>query len=177
MILQTSQADEVAGLLYGGKIGILPTDTIYGIHCLAHKPELVQRIYEIKDRPSDLPLITVISKVEDLKEFNLIIGDFEHQQIKNFWPGPNTLIFKTTQHNKTRAFRLPKNDFIISILQTTGPLVSTSANLHGLPSATNISQANEYFGDKIDFYVDGGELQNPPSSIYDVSNGEVNKIR
>ena len=176
MILKPSQTTEIANLLLAGKIGILPTDTIYGIHCKAHDPELIKRIYEIKDRPSELPLITVISKAEDLDGFGIEVGDFEKQQMKNFWPGPNTLIFKTS-NEKTRAFRLPKNDFIQSIMQTTGPLISTSANLHGMPSSANVSQAMEYFGDKIDFYVDAGELNNPPSSIYDISKGEVKKIR
>ncbi len=176
MTLNPSQTEEISNLLLSGKIGILPTDTIYGIHCKAHDPELIKRIYEIKDRPGDLPLITVISKIEDLESFGLEIGEFEKQQMKNFWPGPNTLIFKTP-NSKTRAFRLPKNDFIQSIMQTTGPLISTSANLHGMPSSTTIHQAMEYFGDKIDFYVNAGELNNPASSIYDITNGEVRKLR
>mgnify|MGYP001574031689 FL=1 len=176
MILQTSQIKEISEFLASGQIGVLPTDTIYGIHCKTLDHDLIKRIYQIKNRPEGMPFITLISEINELKLFDVIIGDFEREQINKFWPGPNTLILKTLS-GETRSFRIPRNDFLQSILKTTGSLISTSANLHLKPSAKNINEAIEYFGDKIDFYVDGGELNNPPSSVYDISEGKVNKLR
>ncbi len=75
------------------------------------------------------------------------------------------------------SFRFPKDKFLIEIMNKTGPLISTSANLHGRPHAMNIQQAFEYFGSSIDFYVNGGDLNNEPSSIYNIFDGRLEKIR
>lgn len=176
MIFKPSETENIIKVLNDNQIGVMPTDTIYGIHCKALNNDLIDRIYEIKQRPEKMPFITVINSPEDLTLFDIQIGEFEKEQIEKFWPGPNTLIFKTRE-GETRSFRIPRNDFLISILNETGPLISTSANLHGQPSAKNIQEAQEYFGDEIDFYVDGGELNNPASSVYNLTSGEIIKLR
>lgn len=176
MILTNDKIYQTASLLLEGKIGVLPTDTIYGIHCLAWDATLVQKVIRIKNKADNVPMITLISDVKELRNYDLNIGIFEQDRIKSFWPGPNTLIFETTG-GKTKSFRFPKNDFLIKILNKTGPLISTSANLHSKPHSINVDQAIAYFGDKIDFYVDGGVLNNSPSNVYKILNGRVEKIR
>lgn len=175
-IFNASQTNEIAQLLKSGKIGIMPTDTIYGIHCLANDPNLVDKIYQIKKRPDKIPLITIISNLDDLLPFEVELNDYSHEQISRFWPGPNTLIFDTNQ-NETRSFRMPDNDFLLSILKITGPLISTSANLHGQQPAKDVNDAIKYFADSIDFYVDGGKMDNPPSNVYRINQDTIDKIR
>ncbi len=176
MVLRTSDIPQITNLLLTGKIGVMPTDTVYGIHCLAQNQALIQKIAGLKNRASDMPMITLVSSIEQLKEFDLKIGKFEQDSIASLWPGPNTLIFKTSQEN-TQSFRLPNNKFLIDVLSKTGPLISTSANLHGKPHAKNIQQAFEYFGNNVDFYVYGGDLENEPSNIYNVFDGRLEKVR
>lgn len=177
MILETTEINKIADLLNQNKIGVMPTDTVYGIHCKVLNPTLMDQVYNIKQRPKDMPFITLIQKVEDLELFDIIPSDFELEQIKNYWPGPNTLIFETSNTGKTLSFRIPDNRFLHEVLKNTGPLISTSANLYKQPTSTTIDEAINYFGDKIDFYVDGGELKNPPSSIYKIENNQILKIR
>lgn len=176
MILQTSQTQEIADLLKSGKVGILPTDTIYGLHCLATDQALIDKIYTFKRRPEGTRFITIISSIEDLKIFGVQTDDFEREQIDKFWPGPNTLIFKD-QAGEMRSFRIPNNEFLIKILSVTGPLISTSANFHSQPFAATVDEAIANFGEEVDFYVDGGELDNPPSSMYRIFDGKIEKIR
>jgi L-threonylcarbamoyladenylate synthase len=176
MTLTTKDIDKVANLLKEGKIGVLPTDTIYGIHCLATRQDLIDKVSDLKGREKTMPMITVVSSEDDLSLFGVEIGEFEKDLIKKYWPGPNTLIFDT-KDGSTRSFRIPDNDFLVSVLRITGPLISTSANPHEMPFSKDMTQAIDYFGDKVDFYVDGGELNNPPSSVYKISKGEVVKIR
>ena len=176
MLLTTQDTDKIASLLLEGKIGVLPTDTIYGLHCLATDQNLIKKIYELKKLPNDTPLITLVADEKELEQFGVGVGEFEKELMKKYWSGPNTLIFDT-KDDGTRSFRMPKNDFLLSILKKSGPLVSTSANIHQMPFSKNVNQAVEYFGDKVDFYVDGGEEDNPPSSIYKFSKRQITKIR
>lgn len=143
---------------------------------MANRQDLIDKVSDLKGREKTIPMITAISSEDTLPSFGIEVGEFEKDLIKKYWPGPNTLIFDT-KDGGTRSFRIPDNDFLISVLKKSGPLISTSANPHEMPFSKDINQAMEYFGDKIDFYVDGGELNNPPSSVYKISKGEVIKIR
>lgn len=171
MILKIAQIEQIAREILNKKIAVLPTDTIYGLHCLALEQSLINRIYELKQRPEKMPLITLISDISDLDNLGISLNNFEKDQTSKYWPGPNTLIINE------RSFRLPNNEFLNKLLQFTGPLVSTSANLHGQPNAKNVQEAQNYFGDGVDLYVDNGELNNPPSSIYKIEKDFVTKIR
>lgn len=176
MVLSVNDIDTISLLLSEGKIGVLPTDTIYGIHCLENRKDLIDKISCIKGREKSIPMITMICSNKDLMNFGVKLGEFEDKIISEYWPGPNTLIFDL-EHNVTKSFRLPNNHFLLSVIKKSGSLVSTSANPHGMSPSTNINQAIRYFGKKVDFYVDGGELDNPPSSIYKLSDNKLVKIR
>ncbi len=113
MILDVSQTAQIADLLLDEKIGVMPTDTIYGVHCLANYQALIDRIYQIKHRPDKMPFITLVKDKNDLHAF-----------------GVDLKIFKLAD-GSTRSFRQPNNAFLLNILSQTGPLISTSANIHG----------------------------------------------
>jgi tRNA threonylcarbamoyl adenosine modification protein (Sua5/YciO/YrdC/YwlC family) len=175
-IFDTNNLIEIIKLLNDGKIGVLPTDTIYGLHCSIFREASVQKIYELKGKDKNMPFITLISDQSELNKFNLILGDLEAELCKKYWPGPNTIIFQT-KSGETRSFRVPDNSFLQSVLKQTGPLLSTSANTHGGMFSKDIKEATLYFGDNVDFYVDAGLLNNPPSSIYKIEGSSVHKIR
>jgi L-threonylcarbamoyladenylate synthase len=181
MFYQMSQLNEIVDSLLAGNLGVLPTDTIYGIHRLAHDQEAINRVYQVKGRPEKMPFIALLSSPKDLANFDITISDFAQTQINNLWPGPNTFIFEDSSGD-TKSFRVPNNEFLQSILSKTGPLLSTSANPHGKPSALSAQEAFDYFGNSyasnnVDFYVDGGRLDNPPSNIYKFEGGQMLKIR
>ncbi len=170
MIFQTSQIEDIAKIILSQELIILPTDTIYGIHCLA-KPELLNKVYKAKNRPETMAFITLISDLNQIEQFDITLSEFEKEQVNKYWPGANTLIFSE------KSFRLPNNKFLINLMKITGPLISTSANIHKKDVIKNIHEGQQVFTDLIKYFVDGGELNNPPSSIYKVSSNQVTKIR
>jgi len=174
MDVPRTEIKKIVRLFLENKIGIMPTDTVYGLHCLAGNKELHKKIAELKGRSESMPYIYLIPRGYDIESFD-IVGDFS-EHMNKYWPGPNTIVFPI-RDGSTVALRVPNNDFLQEILEETGPLVSTSANPHKKMPARDVLTAKEYFGERVDFYVDGGRLDNPPSSIYKIVNNTLTKLR
>ena len=155
-----------------GDIGVMPTDTLYGLVGSANSKEAVDRIYKIKGRNKKKKLIILISSINDLEKFNIKINEKQAKILEKFWPGKVSIILNGV------AFRLPAKKSLIKILKKTGPLVAPSANPEGSKPAENIREAKKYFGDKIDFYLSGKNLKSLPSSLIILSKkGEIKLIR
>lgn len=190
---------KIIKILQSDGVGILPTDTLYGIVASAYSKKTVERIYKIKGRDENKPFIVLISSIKDLEKFNI---DFNISILNKFWPGKFSILlpFKNKLsinkfkylHRGTNeiAFRLPNKKSLIELLKKTGPLVAPSANPQGLEPALNIKKAKEYFdparprdssgagGDKMDFYVAGGILKSAPSTLLRINkNGEIQVLR
>ena len=176
-----SQEDDkkASKILKAGGIGVMPTDTIYGLVGSALKPDTVARIYKVRQRSPDKPFIILISKLADLKKFDISLAPFQKDFLNKNWPGPLSVIlpcpnpkFKYLHRGtKTLAFRLPSE-----LLASTGPLVAPSANPEGLPAAQTIKQAKDYFGDKLDFYL-SGKVKNEPSTLISLVGEKVVVLR
>ncbi len=162
-------------ILKDGGVGVLPTDTLYGLVGSALREKTVERIYKIKNRSEGKPFIILISKIKDLKLFGVKVGKKEKLILKKYWPGQISIILECPNlpkklsylrpANNTLAFRCPNQKWLRRLLKKTGPLVAPTVNLEGLPPAENIEQAREYFSEAIDFYVDNGELKGQPSTL------------
>ena len=167
------------------KILVYPTDTIYGLHTSAFNKKGVEKIYQLKGRIENKPFIILISELEDLKKFGVILNQKTKDYLEKLWPGPVSVILEVPSEKfkylhrgtKTLAFRIPKFPFLQKILKESGPLVSTSVNPAGQKPAKNIKEAQEYFGKKVDIYIDRGELNNPPSTVIKIENGKVEILR
>jgi L-threonylcarbamoyladenylate synthase len=179
------QINEIADELISGKVGVLPTDTIYGIHASATNFEAIERIYQIKQRDNDKPFIILVNSIDEVGNFEVEITSQVRELLLSKWPGPTTVIlpcqndgFGYLHRGKfSLGFRYPNNQFLNKLLQITGPLVSTSANIFGTQSITNIEEAEKTLQDKLDFYVDGGKIIGAPSEIFKFENNELTKIR
>lgn len=160
-------------LLKSGKVGVVPTDTIYGIVGSALNPKTVEEIYILRKRGTDKPMIILISSLEDLKKFGILVTVAEINFLKKVWPNPVSVILPcpdekfTYLHRgkKSLAFRIPKDKNLLKILKKAGPLVAPSANLEKEKSAETIAESRQYFGDRISFYIDEGRLKSKPSTI------------
>ena len=181
--LFTSVADKkLAALLRGGAIGILPTDTVYGLVSII-APEPIKRLYAAKPRQSHAGTV-IASSVDDLIALGLDGTALRH--VSPLWPAPLSVVI-AVQHipeflrekRGSLAVRIPEDKALRSLLQKTGPLMTTSANKHGEKTAATISAAQYIFGDSVDFYVDGGDLSNrPPSTIVMVdARGTITALR
>lgn len=176
---------KIALSLKNGSIGIIPTDTQYGIVTSALKPESVEKIYSLRKRSSEKPMIILISQVTDVLDIGLRPTKEQLNLMQKVWPNPVSLILPVTKTNliylhrgkKSLAFRIPAIKWLKELLDISGPLVAPSANFEGEKPATTIDEAKNYFKDQIDFYLDGGELNNPPSTVISLINNKYNIIR
>jgi len=151
----------------------MPSDTIYGIVGSALNYLTVKRIYKIKKRTPAKPCIILIGKKSELKRFGINLTGAQEKEIKNFWLKPVSIIFDCPSKKfsylhrgtKTLAFRLPRSKKLRALLIETGPLIAPSANPEGMPPARNIKEAENYFGNFVDLFIDGGPLQKKASQI------------
>jgi L-threonylcarbamoyladenylate synthase len=173
---------EIVRLLQNGGAGLLPTDTIYGLSGRAEDYEAVERLHKLKGRAGNKPFIILISNIKMLDL--LSISDKQASAVKNYWPGALSVVFPAPDapawlHRGagSLAVRLPDYPELIRLIDKTGPLVSTSANLPDQPPARTVSEAKELFGSQLDFYVDAGELSGPPSTLAALSDNVLRVIR
>jgi L-threonylcarbamoyladenylate synthase len=172
-------------ILKNGGIGVLPTDTIYGLLGQALDKSVVQRIYKVRRRSPAKPLIILISKVSDLKLFGIKLAPAELEFLNKYWPGALSVIlpcfspkFKYLHRGtKTLAFRLPNKKSVLDIIKRTGPLVAPSANPEREKPADNLPEAAGYFGNAVDFYYGRGNLTGQASTLVKLENGKVEVLR
>lgn len=170
----------IARILKKGGIGILPTDTLYGLVGSALKPETVKRIYRVRRRNPKKPFIILIGSLADFKKFGIRLNPLIKKICERFWPGkvsiilpcPSKKFFYLHRGTKSLAFRLLKPIWLRKLLTKTGPLVAPSANLEGLLPAESIKAAKKYFSDKIDFYR-AGKTSNQPSTLIEIKKGKI----
>ncbi|MGH7195944.1 MAG: L-threonylcarbamoyladenylate synthase [Candidatus Saccharimonadales bacterium] len=149
-------------LINRGAVGVLPTDTVYGLVAKADNLPAVKNLYKLKSR-ADKPGTIIAASIDQLVDLG--IKRRYLTAVSQFWPGAVSVILPVgeqlhylSQNLPTLAMRLPAGAKINQLLEKTGPLLTTSANLPGQPPAENIAQAKNYFGARLDFYADGGDL-------------------
>jgi len=157
-------------LLQQGRVGVLPTDTVYGLVARAADEAAVGRLYSLKNRVHK-PGPVIAADVQQL--IDLGIKARYLRAVEHLWPNPLSVIIPTGddlyylhQGLDSIPIRIPKDDALRAILAETGPLMTSSANAPGQPPATTLQEASDYFGTDVDFYVEGGDLSGRlPSTI------------
>ena len=164
-------------------IGIIPTDTVYGLVARAADSEAVARLYQLKSRDKK-PGTVIAASIEQLEQLGL-----KHRYLKaveQFWPGAVSVVIPVSdpqlaylhQGKLSLAVRIPNDAKLQKLLQQTGPLLTSSANPTSQPVSTNIEQAKAYFGDQVDFYEDGGDLSNrQPSTVIRIVDDAIEVLR
>lgn len=171
--------------LKNGGVGVIPTDTIYGLVGQALNKPTVERIYQLKKRSPQKPFIILISSANDLEKFDISLDKETQKILEKIWPGEVSIILSCPDERfeylhlgtNSLAFRLPNNKSLTELIKTTGPLVAPSANLEGYPNAKNISEAEKYLGNQVDFYLDGGERISEPSTLIRIVDGKIEILR
>lgn len=176
---------EIIEKLNNDGVGVLPTDTLYGLAGRALSKKAFDRIFELKKRDSKSPFIILIGSIEDLKLFGVEINEEFRKILDKFWPGKISIILPCDSKKfsylhmgtKTLAFRIPDKKDLLELLRKTGPLLAPSANYSGKREALTIDEARKYFSDKVDFYVDGGTLDSLSSTLIKIENGKIIVLR
>jgi L-threonylcarbamoyladenylate synthase len=165
--------DELVETILSGGVAIMPTDTLYGVVASAFSPESIERVYEVKQRNLLKPLIVLISSLEEVERFGVVLSDDLVRTLRNYWPGPNSIILPTidesfeylSRGSQGIAFRVPGDEVLCELLRETGPLVAPSANIEGKKTVESASEAQRVFGALVDLIVDGGVRTGEPSTL------------
>lgn len=170
---------EAVEALLSSAVGVLPTDTVYGLVTRAHDSTAVARLYKLKQRERK-PGTLIAASVKQLQELG--VPEEKLLRIAPYWPGALSAVLPVGkefsylhQDIGDIAMRVVADTTIRALLEKTGPLLTSSANQPGEPSSVNLDEAWKYFGDSIDFYVDGGDLSGRPASTIVKMNDE-NKL-
>ena len=159
------QLQQAVSILKNGGIVAYPTDTVYGLGADAFNEEAVSQVYRVKQRSRNQPLSILISDKSDLVQISDALPEAARILVERYWPGGLTLILRKlpfvpdwiTAGGSTVAVRIPDHPVTLNLIRELGkPLIGTSANLSGLPSATSAEEVRAQLGNAIDFVLDGG---------------------
>lgn len=163
---------------------VIPTDTVYGVVARLDSSLAVAKIYDVKHRDLHKPVGTILAA--SLDQIAPLTTPETLDAAAAYWPGPVSVIVPTSDHYNyahkgamSLAVRIPADQKLRALIEQTGPLASSSANLQEQPPATTIDEARAYFGDTVPLYIDGGDLSNrTPSRIVRVNtDGSLATIR
>jgi L-threonylcarbamoyladenylate synthase len=163
--LSYKELQTVSAFLKIGELVAIPTETVYGLAADLFQPIAVQKIFHIKGRPPDNPLIAHISSRRQLERLVQNPSQLLLRLAERFWPGPLTLVFErrdevpgiVSAHLPTIAVRMPSHPCARQIIEDLGsPLAAPSANLSGCPSPTSIQDVLDDLDGRIAAAVDGG---------------------
>lgn len=168
-----------AEYLKNGEVVAIPTETVYGLAADAFNERATKKIFEVKGRPQDNPLLVHIYKLEQVYDICKDISKEAEKVIDAFWPGSVTLIFNKkdcisdtiTAGLKTVGIRFPENKITRALIKESGTLlVAPSANLSGKPSTTSAEHCYNDLNGKIPCILDGGPCSiGLESTIIDMS--------
>ena len=173
-------------LIAAGKLLVVPTDTVYGIAADPFSVSAVDRLLTAKGRGRDFPSPVLVSSISQAAALVPEIPPLARAFMEKFWPGALTVVLPARKDlpldlgvtGGTVAVRQPDQSDLLQLLQENGPLAVTSANLHGLPPAQTVTQAQEYFENKVAEYLDAGRSQiGEPSTIVKVEEAEYSVLR
>lgn len=181
-IFSSTNDAQLARLLKDGAVGVLPTDTVYGLVCRAADAQAVAKLYALKSRENK-PGTIIAAKLQQLIDLGLRARFLKAEE--DFWPNPLSVVTPCGDElaylhlgQRSLAVRIPANARIRELLERTGPLLTSSANLPGQPTATNLAEAQAYFGEQVDFYVEGGTISDPvPSTVIRIVDDAIEVLR
>jgi len=176
------QVAKAIEILKRGGVVAFPTDTVYGLGCASRYQEAVVKIYRIKDRPQGMALPLLLADIRQIDEFAASVPAAARLLAAEFLPGALTLVLKKketvpdyfTAGGDTIALRVPAHPVPRALVSGMGmPLVGTSANLSGSPSALTAAEVRAQLGDRLDLVIGGGRVPGGrESTIVDVT-GEI----
>lgn len=171
---------KIGNIIKNGGIVVFPTETVYGIGTNALNEKSIKRLYEIKKRPLNKPISLLVNNIDMVNRIAKDITKKEYELMEKFFPGPFTIILNKkeivpnilTANTDTVGIRMPDNEIARKLIEYAGvPIATTSANISGEISETNLKNIIEIFNNKVDYFIDGGESNiGIPSTIVKVTN-------
>jgi len=162
-----------------------PTDTVYGLGAPAFNRESIERLYIVKGRSQARAIALLLSQVEQLDQVAVNIPDFARSLAEQFWPGPLTLVLNRhpalpdiIAAEPTVGVRIPDHPDALALMNLTGPLAVTSANLSGNQPARTANEVLKQLKGRIHLIIDGGPVPGGiPSTVVDCTTLELKILR
>jgi L-threonylcarbamoyladenylate synthase len=170
-----------AEVLDGGGVVVVPTDTVYGLAARPVDAGAVQAVFRAKGRPEGMHLPVLAASLEQVHALGVDVTPAALALARWWWPGPLTMAFGFEEGSGRPqwlsgrdevAVRIPDHDFLRALLARTGVLVVTSANPHGAPTPRTALDVAASLGPSVDLVVDGGRLEDVPSTLVTVRGTE-----
>lgn len=168
-----------------GELVVLPTDTVYGLGADAFDPAAVQRLLAAKGRGREMPPPVLIGAASTMDALAVEIPAWVRALTDEFWPGALTVVLRQQPSLQwdigdtrgTVAVRMPDDAVALALLERTGPMAVSSANLTGQPAAADADAAEEMLGSEITVLLDGGASSgSAASTIVDATDPEHPRI-
>jgi L-threonylcarbamoyladenylate synthase len=179
--------DEAARVIRKGGVVCFPTRHLYGLGADAFNADAVDRIFEIKRRPDDKPLLVLIDKQYDIARLVKDVPYAAARIMECFWPGAITIVFKAkdilpinlTAGTEKIGVRMPEHPVALALTAAVhGPVTATSANITGKSGCSRISDMDPLISDKLDLIIDAGTLKGGiGSTVVDVTSGSPKILR
>ena len=157
-----------ANIIKQGGLVIFPTETVYGIGVNGLDVNAIKKLYKVKNRSFDKPTSLLVSNMDMVHQIAKDITDVEYQLMEKYFPGPLTIILKknaivpdiVTGNQDTVGVRMPSSEIARKLVEYANvPLATSSANIAGKPSGTNLKMILKDFEGKVDYIVDGGKSE------------------
>ena len=160
---------EAAQVIRRGGLVIFPTETVYGLGADAFNSKAVRKIFKIKGRPKQKPLIVHVSKKSTLDVLARDIPRVARALAQKFWPGPLTLVLHA-RRRRTVAIRMPDHPVALALIRAAGPLAAPSANFSGDPPPRSVGEIPWALLKKVDLVLGAGRCPvGVPSTVIDLT--------
>lgn len=175
-----------ANAVKGGRLVVLPTDTVYGIGCDAFDNQAVDALLRAKHRGPDMPVPVLVGSWDTVQGLVREYSFNMRRLVEAFWPGGLSVVvhqapslpWNLGDTRGTVMLRMPMHPVALELLNQTGPMAVSSANISGQPPATSVEQAENQLGEDVGVYIDGGEATiGEASTIVDLSSGRPRILR
>ncbi|MBN3509701.1 L-threonylcarbamoyladenylate synthase [Mycolicibacterium nivoides] len=170
----------------GGRLVVMPTDTVYGIGADAFDRDAVGSLLAAKGRGRNMPVGVFVGSWNTIDGLVYSVPPAARELIRAFWPGALSLVVTQAPSlqwdlgdaNGSVMLRMPLHPVAIELLREVGPMAQSSANVSGRPAAVTAAQAHEQLGDKVEVYLDGGPAeQQAASTIVDLTGDQPRILR
>ncbi|MBC6477582.1 MAG: threonylcarbamoyl-AMP synthase [Hormoscilla sp. GM7CHS1pb] len=174
-------------LLKKGDVVVFPTDTIYGIGASIARESGVKKIFEVKSRSPQKPLIIYVASFEQLQQVTQEIPESTLSSLRKIWPGAMSGIFGKTEivpsfvtsGQNTVAVRIPNHQLCLELVRRVGdPLAVTSANISGMETQKTAPEVAAQLGERVPLVLDGGpNPEQQPSTLVDFTGSTARLLR
>ncbi|MBV8965005.1 MAG: threonylcarbamoyl-AMP synthase [Mycobacteriaceae bacterium] len=170
----------------GGRLVVLPTDTVYGVGADAFDPAAVASLLAAKGRGRDMPVPVLVGSWQTIDGLAFAVPEAARELIRAFWPGALSIVVHQApslqwdlgEGRGTVMVRMPLHPVAIEVLREVGPMAVSSANISGRPPAVTAHDAHRQLGELVEVYLDAGpSQQQAASTIVDLTTGPARILR